>query len=101
LRLLHPLGKDRPQGRRKVVYIGPLKALCQERFRDWSAKFKPHHVKCAEITGDTDMSAAQDLEKADILITTPGTRLFRLPSFFLSFVLSFSLLFALSPLLMA
>ncbi|KAF4576318.1 Sec63 [Pleurotus pulmonarius] len=37
----------------KCVYMSPTKALCSERFRDWSTKFDPLGIKCCELTGDT------------------------------------------------
>jgi ATP-dependent DNA helicase HFM1/MER3 len=63
---------DRQQGKKKIVYLGPLKALCQERFNDWVKKFQDLNVKCIELTGDSELSAIQELEKTDIIVTTPG-----------------------------
>ncbi|KAF9052836.1 hypothetical protein BJ165DRAFT_1339967 [Panaeolus papilionaceus] len=37
----------------KCVYVAPTKALCTEKFQDWSTKFDPIGFKCAELTGDT------------------------------------------------
>ncbi|KAF9265706.1 P-loop containing nucleoside triphosphate hydrolase protein, partial [Marasmius fiardii PR-910] len=37
----------------KCVYIAPTKALCGERYRDWSNKFDPLDIKCCQLTGDT------------------------------------------------
>jgi ATP-dependent DNA helicase HFM1/MER3 len=30
----------------KCVYMAPTKALCSERYRDWTAKFDALGVKC-------------------------------------------------------
>jgi hypothetical protein len=59
---------------RKVVYVAPSKALCEERFRDWSKRFMDLNLglEVALITGDGDPSDAyRDLSNAHIIITTP------------------------------
>lgn len=33
----------------KAVYLAPTKALCGERFKDWSAKFAGIGIKCTSI----------------------------------------------------
>jgi activating signal cointegrator complex subunit 3 len=56
---------------RKVIYIGPLKALVRERMRDWRAKFVDTLGKrMVELTGDVtpDIRA---LKAAHIVTTTP------------------------------
>lgn len=56
----------------KMIYIAPLKALCQEKFRDWKAKFEPLQLECRELTGDSnDTSDFSILRDADIIVTTP------------------------------
>ncbi|KAF9469215.1 hypothetical protein BDZ94DRAFT_1181827, partial [Collybia nuda] len=57
----------------KCVYMAPTKALCSERYRDWSTKFDPLGVKCCELTGDTvhfGKGAWGDAKNASIIITT-------------------------------
>jgi len=54
---------------RKVVYIGPLKALVRERVADWKRKFKGQFT-VVELTGDHSPDIRL-LEKADIIVTTP------------------------------
>ncbi|THU88606.1 P-loop containing nucleoside triphosphate hydrolase protein [Dendrothele bispora CBS 962.96] len=56
----------------KCVYVAPTKALCSEKYKDWSAKFDP--LGC-ELTGDTvhagyGKSALGDAESATIIVTT-------------------------------
>lgn len=51
--------------------VAPLKALCSERYQDWSKKFSPFNLKCMEITGDTDVERFPNLNKANIILTTP------------------------------
>ncbi|KIY42928.1 P-loop containing nucleoside triphosphate hydrolase protein [Fistulina hepatica ATCC 64428] len=54
LAVIRMLCASRESGQQvKSVYIAPTKALCSERFRDWSAKFEPMGIKCCELTGDT------------------------------------------------
>ncbi len=43
---IHPGGK--------VVYISPIKSLCQEIARDWKAKFEVCNLRVLEFTGDTE-----------------------------------------------
>ncbi|KAI4950056.1 hypothetical protein J4E91_004712 [Alternaria rosae] len=58
-------------GQYKVVYQAPTKALCAERQRDWDAKFHKLGLKCAELTGDSDLGDLRNVQSANIIITTP------------------------------
>jgi ATP-dependent DNA helicase HFM1/MER3 len=58
-------------GQYKIIYQAPTKALCAERQRDWEAKFTPIGLKCAELTGDSDARDLQNVQSANIIITTP------------------------------
>lgn len=77
----------------KAVYLAPTKALCGERFKDWSARFAGIGIKCmsfplspscqdlnpnfflagVEITSDTPWGGQwfKQLADARIIITTP------------------------------
>jgi ATP-dependent DNA helicase HFM1/MER3 len=55
----------------KLVYQAPTRALCSERFRDWSKKFTSLGLQCAELTGDTDYAQSRLVQTASIIITTP------------------------------
>ncbi|NXD89637.1 HFM1 helicase, partial [Chaetorhynchus papuensis] len=55
----------------KVVYMAPIKALCNQRFDDWKEKFAPIGLTCKELTGDTLMDDLFEIHHADIIITTP------------------------------
>ncbi|EXJ61171.1 uncharacterized protein A1O5_11963 [Cladophialophora psammophila CBS 110553] len=55
----------------KVVYQGPTKSLCSERYRDWETKFGALDLRCAELTGDSNYSDIVNVQKASIIITTP------------------------------
>ena len=59
-------------GSLQQVYIAPLKALVQEKHRDWSKKFgQTLNMKCQELTGDTELSNIRQLQEVDIILTTP------------------------------
>lgn len=66
-RLLSAVGSDQY----KIVYQAPTKALCAERQRDWEAKFAPLDIRCAALTGDTDQIQLRNVQKANVIITTP------------------------------
>ncbi|XP_078343088.1 putative ATP-dependent DNA helicase HFM1 [Oculina patagonica] len=55
----------------KVVYMAPMKALCSERFTDWSTKFEPFGLKCKEVTGDSELDDCYELQNVHIIMTTP------------------------------
>ena len=55
----------------KVIYQAPTKSLCAERYRDWQSKFTILNLRCAELTGDTDIFNLSKVQSADIIITTP------------------------------
>lgn len=55
----------------KSVYLGPLKALVQERLKDWDRKFvKALGKKMVELTGEFTPDVLA-LKEADIICTTP------------------------------
>lgn len=52
----------------KIVYIAPTKALCQEKFRDWSKRFAVLGLRCAEITGDVPLGTTlRNIAQANLL----------------------------------
>jgi len=57
---------------RKMMYVAPSKALCEERFEDWSARLAPLNLQVATITGDGNPGEAfRDIATAHVIITTP------------------------------
>jgi ATP-dependent DNA helicase HFM1/MER3 len=67
-------GLQRLSKNRKVVYIAPSKALCEERYEDWSRRLSMLHVgiEVAMITGDADPgNCYHDLKEAHFILTTP------------------------------
>ncbi|KAK6627517.1 hypothetical protein RUM44_009995 [Polyplax serrata] len=53
----------------KIVYVCPVKALCRERYNDWSIRFQTIGISSIEITGDG--GDYFDLVGYNIVITTP------------------------------
>jgi hypothetical protein len=78
-------GNERPSARghyasqslsshRKIVYIAPSKALCEERFEDWSKRMAKTRlgIDVATVTGDGDPGEAfRDIASAQLILTTP------------------------------
>jgi superfamily II RNA helicase len=60
---------------RKILYIAPSKALCEERYEDWSRRLQNlgFRIEVAMITGDTadPGSSFSDLTSAHLIIATP------------------------------
>jgi len=59
---------------RKIVYVAPSKALCEERFDDWSLRLSSMNLglEVALITGDGDPSLSfRDLASSHLILTTP------------------------------
>ena len=59
------------QANTKAIYISPTKALCDERQRDWAARFKPLNLTCSILTGDTDFTQIKFSQESNIIVTTP------------------------------
>ena len=51
--------------------MSPIKALCAERWKDWSEKFSRYGLVCKELTGDTGTDDFQELQRDHVIITTP------------------------------
>jgi superfamily II helicase len=59
---------------RKMVYVAPSKALCEERYTDWSRRLSALKlgIEVAMITGDAEPGEAfRDLASAHFIVTTP------------------------------
>ncbi|KII66857.1 putative ATP-dependent DNA helicase HFM1 [Thelohanellus kitauei] len=48
-----------------------MKALCHEKWLDWSNKYKNFGLKCLEFTGDNENDSNELLEENRIILTTP------------------------------
>ena len=58
----------------KIVYISPSKALCDERYNDWSRRLAmvDKNLNVAVVTGDAiGYSAFQKAHEAQLILTTP------------------------------
>lgn len=54
------------------MYVAPSKALCEERFEDWSNRLALMNLHVVTITGDGNPGEAfRDIFSAHVLITTP------------------------------
>ncbi|KAI7880880.1 P-loop containing nucleoside triphosphate hydrolase protein, partial [Lichtheimia hyalospora FSU 10163] len=55
----------------KIIYMAPTKALCSQKAKEWSQKFKPLGATCKEYTGDTDFATVSAIKSSTIIVTTP------------------------------
>lgn len=55
----------------KMIYIGPIKSLCQEKFNEWKIKFNLLNLIVVEATGDADYININSLDQANIIVVTP------------------------------
>ncbi|KAG5893823.1 hypothetical protein JTB14_018326 [Gonioctena quinquepunctata] len=55
----------------KIVYISPIKSLCQERLLDWHNKFSPFGLKVVAVTGDSDNMDFESLANHNLILSTP------------------------------
>ncbi|CAM9750560.1 unnamed protein product [Chrysoparadoxa australica] len=59
-------------GNQKIIYIAPLKALCQQRIEEWRRKFAGFNLRMAEVTGDVVFgSGMREIAAAQVIFTTP------------------------------
>lgn len=55
----------------KILYMAPTKALCKERYDDWSSKFKPLNCSIGLLTGDSSFIELDSIKKSDLIVCTP------------------------------
>ena len=41
----------------KVLYLAPIRALCQQKVEEWTARFSNLSITVSELTGDSDFSS--------------------------------------------
>ena len=62
-------------GKRKAVYIAPMRSLVSERKADWQSRFRSLGLRTVELSGDSiekeGMGYMQKVSESDIIITTP------------------------------
>ncbi|CAM6091547.1 unnamed protein product [Calypogeia fissa] len=60
------------RGSERIVYIAPMKALVQEKSREWKEKFGHGlGLVCQELTGDSDILKPSQMQETDVILTTP------------------------------
>ncbi|KAG7808098.1 hypothetical protein KL924_003781 [Ogataea haglerorum] len=55
----------------KILYLAPLKALCNERISDWSHRFGRLDISVGLLTGDSSLGEIQRARTCNIIISTP------------------------------
>lgn len=64
------LASDSTQGKSKVVYLAPTKALCKEKTQHWARSFGRVGMQVCEFTGDTARADMGTVRSARIIVTT-------------------------------
>lgn len=54
----------------KIVYISPIKALINEKYHEWSKKFR-NLITLIEVTGDNDVKDLDEISDCQLILTTP------------------------------
>lgn len=54
-----------------MFYVSPLRALCQEKVRDWSIRLGSIGIQVQEYTGDTNNQIPSSIQQNLLLCTTP------------------------------
>lgn len=68
------MGPQRVSMDRKIVYIAPSKALCEERYGDWKERLSRLHlgIEVAMVTGDCEPGESYyDVTSAHLILSTP------------------------------
>ncbi|KAM3313402.1 hypothetical protein ACQJBY_032793 [Aegilops geniculata] len=59
------------KGTLKTIYIAPMKALVQEKMRNWKVKLGSLGINCLEMTGDSEFFNKKAIHDSDLILTTP------------------------------
>jgi ATP-dependent DNA helicase HFM1/MER3 len=54
-----------------ILYVSPLRSICQEKVRDWQPRFELCGLSIQEYTGDTVTSFPTSIKAHTLLCTTP------------------------------
>jgi hypothetical protein len=68
------MGPRRVSMKRKIVYIAPSKALCEERYADWKERLSRLHlgIEVAMVTGDCEPGESYyHVASAHLILSTP------------------------------
>jgi ATP-dependent DNA helicase HFM1/MER3 len=60
-----------PSYKGKILFVAPIKALCQQILGFWEKKFAPFGLSCVELTGDSENVDISTLNKCDLILVTP------------------------------
>jgi ATP-dependent DNA helicase HFM1/MER3 len=63
--------KDNPNKNFKIIYLAPIKSLCQEKLSDWKQRFSKLNIGVTESTGDTEYINFPTIFTSNIILTTP------------------------------
>ncbi|MCQ2815673.1 MAG: DEAD/DEAH box helicase [archaeon] len=57
----------------KIIYLAPIKSLCQEKIVDWRNKFSQSEIglNVLEVTGDSEYVNFNQVNTANLILTTP------------------------------
>lgn len=55
----------------KILYLAPTKALCMEKYNDWSSRFGILGLSIGVLTGDTSYTEADRVKNSSLIISTP------------------------------
>ncbi len=60
------------RGQRKAIYVAPMKSLVQEKAQEWKERLgKTLGLTVKEFTGEHWSNGIEELERSDIILTTP------------------------------
>lgn len=51
--------------------MSPLKAICNEKFKEWRQRFSGLNIDICQVTGDTEKDDLPKVHKSHLIITTP------------------------------
>ncbi len=67
LAIMRAISRD---SKAKCVYVAPLEALVEERYRDWQSRFLPLNIAVTKLTGETTADLKL-LQQGQVVLSTP------------------------------
>lgn len=55
---------------KKIIYLSPQKAICDEKFKNWMTRFSDF-MKVAVLTGDSQADDGIKMRKSNLIVATP------------------------------
>jgi ATP-dependent DNA helicase HFM1/MER3 len=71
LAVLRLVGRAAGASPPRALYLAPVRALCAERCRDWTAKFGPLGLRVLLLTGDSKGDDLAEVAAHQLIIATP------------------------------